>query len=90
MASQEPPKIEFPCSDYPIKVLGEASDDMRAFVLETTEAYAPNFDRTKISVKESRKGRFQSVTVYITATGSDQLEAYHKALIAHPAIKTVL
>lgn len=89
-SKQEPPKIEFPCADYPIKVLGEATEAMQAFVLETTEAHAPGFDRNKVSVKASSKGRFQSVTLFITATGPEQLDAYHKALVAHPAIKMVL
>ncbi len=84
------PTIEFPCADYPIKVLGDAKPEMEAFVLKTTEDYAPGFNRRKIKVKSSGKGRFQSITVYITATGEAQLRAYHQALIAHPAIKMVL
>ena len=88
--TQEPPKIEFPCEDYPIKVMGEASDVVYDFIIETTEQFAPDFDRQKISTKASSKGRFQSVTVFITATGVDQLEAYHQALRSHSAIKIVL
>ena len=88
MAQQEPPKIEFPCEDYPIKVLGDAG--LLDFVLETTEAFAPGFDRSKVVVKDSSKGRFNSVTVYITATGQDQLEQYHQALRANDAVKIVL
>jgi putative lipoic acid-binding regulatory protein len=90
MASQEPPKIEFPCDDYPIKILGEATSEMHAFVLATTEKFAPGFDQSKLSIKESKKGRFQSITVYITATGVEQLQAYHQALVAHHSIKMVL
>ncbi len=87
---QEPPKIEFPCEDYPVKIMGEASDEFVAFVLETTEVFSPNFDRDKVAIKASSKGRFQSVTVYMTATGADQLEQYHQALRANPATKIVL
>lgn len=88
--NQEPPKIEFPCENYPVKVMGDASDAVYDFIIETTEQFAPQFDRQLISTKASSKGRFQSVTVFITATGADQLEAYHQALRANPAIKIVL
>lgn len=90
MTEQQPPKIEFPCEDYLIKILGEAHDEMVDFVLETTEQFAPGFNRSKTYIKESGKGRFHSVTVFITATGVDQLKAYHETLIAHPKIKMVI
>lgn len=90
MTSQEPPKIEFPCADYPIKVLGVAHDSVTQFVMEVTERHAPGFNSEKVTIKASREGRFQSVTLFITATGVDQLEAYHKELTAHPDIKMVL
>lgn len=90
MSEQEPPKIEFPCEDYLIKILGDAHDEMVEFVLETTEQYAPGFNRSKVTIKASGKGRFHSVTVFITATGVDQLKAYHQTLIAHPNVKMVI
>jgi putative lipoic acid-binding regulatory protein len=88
MVQQAPPKIEFPCENYPVKVLGDAG--LLDFVLETTEAFAPGFNRSKVKVKASSKGRFDSVTVYITATGADQLEQYHQALRENTAVKIVL
>ncbi|MGH1485132.1 MAG: YbeD family protein [Cellvibrionaceae bacterium] len=90
MTTQDPPKIEFPCENYPVKIMGDANTEMHDFVLATTETFAPNFDRSKVSIKTSGKGRFQSLTIYITATGVDQLQAYHEALVAHPAVKMVL
>ena len=90
MTEQQPPKIEFPCEDYLIKILGEAHEEMMSFVIETTEQFAPGFDRSKTYVKESGKGRFQSVTVFITATGVEQLKSYHETLIAHPKVKMVI
>lgn len=87
---QDPPKIEFPCPDYPIKVLGDAGEALHQTVIEVMEEHAPGFDRTRISIKDSSGGRYQSITVYITATGVPQLEAIHEQLRAHPAIKIVL
>jgi len=90
MSAKLPSNILFPCDDYPIKVIGNATDEMLAFVLETTATHAPGFDRKKISVKGSRQGRFQSVTLYITATGERQLTEYHRALCAHTLVKMVI
>ena len=90
MPEQSPPKIAFPCKNYPIKIVGDASDTMLEFVLRTTAIHAPGFDRRKVSVKASSKGRFQSVTLYITATSEQQLMEYHQALIAHTLIRMVI
>jgi putative lipoic acid-binding regulatory protein len=90
MTQQEPPKIEFPCDDYPVKIMGEASQTFFDFVIDITEQFAPQFDRQKITTKASSKGRFTSITVFITATGVDQLEQYHQALRKNPATKIVL
>ena len=87
---QEPPKIEFPCPGYPIKVLGEAGDTLYSLVMGVMDEHAPGFDRERTTVKDSGKGRFQSVTVYITATGVEQLETIHQALRANPVTKVVL
>jgi uncharacterized protein len=90
MTQQEPPKIEFPCENYPIKIMGEASDSFFDFVMEITEQFSPCFDRNNVSVKTSSKGKYHSVTVYITATGVEQLEQYHQVLRSNSAVKIVL
>ena len=81
------PKIVFPCEDYVIKIIGDASDEMTDFALTVTEAHAPGFDRSKIRIRPSGKGRFQSITLYITAQGEEHLRTYHQALIANAMIK---
>lgn len=90
MAEQDPPKIEFPCADYPIKIMGEHSDAYQEDVLDLVEKHAPGFDRLKVSHRVSSKGSFRSITVFITATGVDQLEALHIELKALSATKMVL
>ncbi|WP_020208097.1 YbeD family protein [Gilvimarinus chinensis] len=90
MTQKTPPKIEFPCPDYPIKVLGEAGDVLQSLVIEVMTKHAPGFDPERITIKDSGKGRWQSVTVFITATGIEQLEAIHNDLRANPVTKIVL
>lgn len=87
---QKPPKIEFPCENYPIKVLGDADHEMHTLVIEVMERHAPGFDQTRITINESSKGRFQSVTVWITATGIEQLTAIHEDLRISKKVKMVM
>lgn len=90
MTEQAPPKIEFPCEDYPIKVLGEAGDDVHAHVIEIFERHVPGFDQTRITINESSKGRFKSITVWITATGVEQLVSINTDLRTNKKIKMVM
>ena len=75
LEQQEPPKIEFPC-DYPIKVLGSS--------------HAPGFDQLAVTANTSSKGTFTSLTITITATGPEQLEALHQDLLASGHVKMVI
>ena len=89
MTEQEPPKIEFPC-EYPIKVLGRSSDQFRGIILEVFERHAPGFDEATITVKDSAKGTFTAITVTITATGVEQLDALHRDLMATGHVQMVI
>lgn len=90
MTEQQPPKIEFPCENYPIKVLGDADHEMHSYVLEIMERHAPGFDQTRITIAESSQGRFQSLTVWITATGESQLRAINDDLRISKKIRMVM
>ena len=89
MSQQDPPKIEFPC-DYPIKVLGRHSDEFQAVIIAVFEQHAPGFDQETIRIKASSKGTFTSVTITITATGQQQLEALHRDLLATGVVQMVI
>lgn len=89
MQEPEAPKIEFPCA-YPIKVLGLSSEDYESIILEVFERHAPGFDQQTVAAKVSGKGTFTSLTITITATGPDQLEALHQDLLATGRVKMVI
>ena len=89
MAEPETPKIEFPCA-YPIKVLGRSNDAFEATVLAVFEQHAPGFEQQTIAARTSSKGTFTALTITITATGPDQLEALHQALLATGHVTMVL
>nr|WP_067286250.1 DUF493 family protein [Marinobacterium profundum] len=90
MSEQQPPKIEFPCPDYPIKVIGVNSTDFRDYVIETVLKYAPDLDVASVTVQDSKKGTFQSVRFCITATGVEQLEQMHQDLKSSGRVKMVM
>ncbi|MBO3275237.1 DUF493 domain-containing protein [Pseudomonas schmalbachii] len=86
----QPPKIEFPCERYPIKVIGDAGDGFSDMVIEIIQRHAPDFDSTTVTIRDSRNGRFLSVQVLITATGVDQLQNIHNDLRATGRVHMVL
>jgi putative lipoic acid-binding regulatory protein len=90
VSEQQPPKIEFPCPDYPIKVIGDAHDELHTYVLEIMERHAPGFDQTRITMNESSRGSFRSITVWITALGVEQLTAINDDLRVNKKIKMVM
>ena len=86
---EAPPRIEFPC-DYPIKVMGRSSEAFESIILEVFERHAPGFDQQTIAAKISSKATFTSLTITITATGPEQLEALHQDLLATGHVTMVL
>ncbi|MFC5697801.1 DUF493 domain-containing protein [Pseudomonas sp. GCM10022186] len=86
----QPPKIEFPCERYPIKVIGDSFDGFSDLVIEIVQRHAPDLDAATLVVRDSRNGRFLSVQVLITATSVDQLQAIHVDLRATGRVHMVL
>ena len=89
MSDPEAPKIEFPC-EYPIKVMGYACREFHEHVLDVMSRHAPGYDQTAVTVRDSRNGRFQSITVTIIATGEPQLQAIFEDLKVSEHVQMVL
>ena len=66
------------------------SPDFRQLVVELVSRHAPDLDETRISVRDSRAGRYQSVTVVVNARDRAQLDALYRELSGHPLITIVL
>ncbi|MCL6269130.1 DUF493 domain-containing protein [Sansalvadorimonas sp. 2012CJ34-2] len=75
---QKAPKIEFPC-DYTIRIMGAVTEDFHEVVLSIVKNHDPEHNG-EYTVRDSKKGRFQSVVVTINATGEPQLRALHEEL----------
>lgn len=90
MAQQEPPKIEFPCPDYLIKVVGDNRDDFKGYVIETVRCFDPEMDQARIEERASGKGNYISYTLRITAQSEQQLSDLNVALRQDVRVKMVL
>ena len=87
---QEAPKIEFPCPNYPIKVVGQCIAGYDTIIIEVMRRYDPSLDISKVHAKDSAKGTFRSITLYINATSKDQLETLHVELTSLECVKMVM
>ena len=79
MSDSDETLIEFPTA-FPVKVMGRNHEDFvdhaTALVMQHSDAEVP----LSVEAKESRNGRFLSVTVEITATSRAQLDAIYQSL----------
>jgi len=81
--------IEYPC-DFPIKVMGMASDDFAGIVCHVVRAHAPDFDAASISTRASAAGKYVSVTCTVRVVSREQLDILYRDLSTHPAVAMVL
>ncbi len=81
--------IQYP-SAFPIKVVGVNEEGFEQAVAQILRKHAPDFDVTSIQVRESRAGKYLSVSATITARSRDQLDALYLELTGHPMVRVVL
>lgn len=81
--------IEYP-SDFPIKIMGLAHDDLVPTICAVVSAHDPEFVAANITTRASAKGNYLSLTVTVRATSREQLDNLYRALSSHPMVKMVL
>jgi len=82
-------KIEFPCADYPIKIIGDTVVHFRDTVIEILKKYA-EVDLKTLAERQSKEGKYTTVQLHIIATSEDQLQNINSALRATGIVKMVL
>ena len=90
VTEQQPPKIEFPCANYPIKIIGDSCESFVDIVLEVVQRHAPEIDPAAIARRDSSNGRFLSVQVHIHAQSIEQLENINRELRETGIVRMVL
>jgi uncharacterized protein len=81
--------IEYP-SQFPIKVMGSRVEGFVEAVVEVAKRFDPGLDESKLELRPSREGNYLGITLTVTATSREQLDALYSALTSHPMVKIVL
>ncbi len=89
MTEKRESAIDFPC-EFPIKVMGRADPDFVLRVVRIVQEQVPGFDDRQVKTAASRRGRFVSVTVTVTATSQHQLDQIYLALNADEQVVMTL
>ena len=79
--SDDKPVMEFPCT-FPIKAMGLAQHDLESIVHEIVQRHVPELTRAQLQRRDSSAGKYLSITVTITATSREQLDAIYYDLTA--------
>lgn len=88
-AKQTETLFEFPCR-FPIKIMANPQKEVAEFVLNTLEKYIENPEKIEFTTRESKTGKYLSITAIFEATSKEQLDNIYQALSGHPEIHMVL
>ncbi|MDX1592626.1 MAG: DUF493 domain-containing protein [Gammaproteobacteria bacterium] len=81
--------FDFPCT-FPVKAMGRDEEGFEATVVGIVRRHAPDLGEGAVTTQASRRGRYVSVTVTITATSREQLDAIYNDLTAHHQVLMAL
>jgi putative lipoic acid-binding regulatory protein len=81
--------LAYPC-DFPIKIMGQTQPGFAQAILSVVLRHAPDFDAGTMEMRNSREGKYLSLTVTIRATSREQLDELYRELCDHPMVKMVL
>ncbi|HKE43672.1 MAG TPA: DUF493 domain-containing protein [Steroidobacteraceae bacterium] len=84
-----PDVFEFPC-EFPVKVMGRASEDFRRAARAIVERHAGALGEDQVNERLSRDDNFVSLTFTIRATSREQLDALYRELTASEDVLIVL
>jgi uncharacterized protein len=81
--------LKFPV-DYPIKVVGRASDELRARVHAVMLRHVPGLDPDRVSERLSEEGKYLSITYTILAENREQIVALVTDLKATDGVMMII
>jgi uncharacterized protein len=81
--------LEFPCR-WPLKAMVRSGDQAMHDVLAAIARHAELPDESEVSVRPSRNGRFESITVPIKARSREHLETVYSELRSLAAVVMTL
>tara|TARA_B100000029_G_scaffold404571_1_gene404642 strand:+ start:119 stop:391 length:273 start_codon:yes stop_codon:yes gene_type:complete len=81
--------IKFPCQ-FPIKVMGIASDNFHIVIFDIIKKHVSDLSEEAIKSRLSKKGNYVSVTVTIEAESREQLDNIYYDLTEHKMVLMAL
>ena len=81
--------IEYP-SAFPIKVMGVNEPGFAEAVAGIAGRFDPGFDPATLEMRPSKGNKYLGLTVTVTATSREQLDALYRALTSHPLVRVVI
>jgi putative lipoic acid-binding regulatory protein len=81
--------LEYP-SAFPIKVMGLNVDGFVSAMVGVAREFDPDFDAASVELRRSKGSKYLGVTLTVTATSREQLDALYRALASHAMVKVVL
>lgn len=80
MSNEEESPLKFPCQ-FPIKAMGKSDCNLDLIVVEIVRRHAPDLGEGAIKSRDSAQGNYTSVTVIVSATSREQLDAIYQDLV---------
>ena len=71
--------FEFP-TDFPIKIMGEASDEFRSIAIGIVTRHFGPLDPSRIEERPSSGGKYLGLTLTVRAESKAQLDAVYREL----------
>lgn len=90
MSEPTPPKIEFPCHEYPVSVVANTTDGFTETLESIIIKHCPEYDPDSLRVTASRNGKYQSFRFCVVAQSEAQLAQLHEELKATGCVHMVL
>ena len=83
--TEEESLIEFPC-DFPVKVMGAAIPEFHECIKKIAEKHDPEFSNNETKQKNSKTGKYVSLTLNIHAKDKIQLDKIYQDLTDHELV----
>jgi putative lipoic acid-binding regulatory protein len=80
---------QFPC-EFPLKVFGKIDSGFETFVLTTIRKHVAELPEDSIESRASKNGAYLALTIKITATSKEQLDAIYRELSANELVLMAL
>lgn len=82
---QQETLLEFPC-EFSVKAMGLNQPDFHEIVVQIVRRHCPELGEGCSSSRQSKNGKWLSVTVTLTATSKQQLDSIYMDLTAHERV----